>query len=1121
MIARNAVLLVPCMAMTLHAGEIVLEAPAPARAAQRLASFESRLSDDSPYLRQVADRFFNYLQPNITAETVYGDDALAATFRRAQALHAQGRYREALETYRDGFMDRLAAPAGPLLQEARQFMPKAGREEVLAQAEHLMRDPLVMVNPVVPEALPAGVEWRDFVEQNRARVQSLRLVLGTPGLINWTWMPENMTPVNAWNPERWVEDRLGDVLLAAPLLRAYEETGEPRYLRRYADILDDRHMNWLDDVLASGRGLEIGVNSSEGYAGEIGLEASLFGVLRQLAVARPESRREFPALTLAESLLRMAELYIPVQMRLVRCITGNRLSHMYSHRLAVLGLSFPEFTFSGYMVREKRRAFEVYPVASGYPDGHDVNWAYNYAFNYPQQRTLDMLRRDPGHARCLTDAYGQYHRDQMIRRMRTLAHSLFINGTAPRWAKPDKDYGVRWRKLGNRQPDPAFPDWLVQHDDILRIAATVYGSGWAGEPLASSDAFPYTGFYHLRTGWRPQEDIDVFFSPYRPFHYWGPSMWGHLKLFAFGRTFIDHRSGGELLIDGAPKVESETAHLLPAHYLTDWRVPAYGLPQWHMGDDAILPYRFFTSAAFDYAEGVYAAPFIARESRVVIEDVRQERRVMLARNAGLLIVADRIQSATNRLCTLQWGLHASVSPQDVHYDADRGAVHTGTGGAANLSLYQVATSDGVYAGAQAGGEALERLAEINWRGRFGQDIKTENLVFHYGPSGDLHVITILHVRRPGEEPLASFTPVRDASGIGFEAMTTSGERVAFLWRTGSGPMTLQAGSARLVLDDAHEPDHAELPGEDGRMLQVPVVRPLPLVRFESAATVFEDSATVALSHATPGTVIHYTLDGTDPVRTSPRYREPLLLADTTLVKAVAVRGDYAGEIGQQSDSTAYSLVASAYFTRRAAMDGCPPPVVLRAGLRYAYYEGDVRLSGLTFPQAGRLVREGIVERLVEVPVRPADTATSFGLRYSGYLKIPVDGVYTVWAPDEFMHWAVDTGCDLQVRLNGERWEPATQRHGFRGWSVPLKAGLHRLEVDFVDMRPGDRRPGETTGRVYWFDREQARIGDRLMWEHRIWDGESPELELSGPGLPRQPVPPSWLMHAEEPDGVEK
>ena len=52
-------------------------------------------------------------------------------------------------------------------------------------------------------------------------------------------------------------------------------------------------------------------------------------------------------------------------------------------------------------------------------------------------------------------------------------------------------------------------------------------------------------------------------------------------------------------------------------------------------------------------------------------------------------------------------------------------------------------------------------------------------------------------------------------------------------------------------------------------------------------SIFVESAGVTLSSPTPGAAIRYTLDGTPPDETSPRYEKPLVLTGTATVKARA------------------------------------------------------------------------------------------------------------------------------------------------------------------------------------------------------------------------------------------
>jgi hypothetical protein len=100
------------------------------------------------------------------------------------------------------------------------------------------------------------------------------------------------------------------------------------------------------------------------------------------------------------------------------------------------------------------------------------------------------------------------------------------------------------------------------------------------------------------------------------------------------------------------------------------------------------------------------------------------------------------------------------------------------------------------------------------------------------------------------------------------------------------------------------------------------------------------------------------------------------------------------------------------------------------------------------------------------------------------------------APPEFVTSAIDCGYELRVFLGTEEWYPATRWHNYGAWSVPLKKGQYPFKVVWVDQRKQD---------VYEYG------ADRRLNEDWIWDGKKPTLEISGPGLKRQPVPAGMLF----------
>ena len=55
---------------------------------------------------------------------------------------------------------------------------------------------------------------------------------------------------------------------------------------------------------------------------------------------------------------------------------------------------------------------------------------------------------------------------------------------------------------------------------------------------------------------------------------------------------------------------------------------------------------------------------------------------------------------------------------------------------------------------------------------------------------------------------------------------------------------------------------------------------------------FLDSMTVSISTPTAGAIIHYTIDGSKPSKTSPIYKTPILIKKTTQIQALAIKPEY-------------------------------------------------------------------------------------------------------------------------------------------------------------------------------------------------------------------------------------
>ena len=94
----------------------------------------------------------------------------------------------------------------------------------------------------------------------------------------------------------------------------------------------------------------------------------------------------------------------------------------------------------------------------------------------------------------------------------------------------------------------------------------------------------------------------------------------------------------------------------------------------------------------------------------------------------------------------------------------------------------------------------------------------------------------------------------------------------------------------LVFDMTSSPDSpwATQP-ENCPVVRIPAESIVVVPAINAESNTFFDSLTVTMSHPIEGTQIYYTLDGTDPDENSAVYSEPVLLKETTQVRAAALQ----------------------------------------------------------------------------------------------------------------------------------------------------------------------------------------------------------------------------------------
>ena len=213
---------------------------------------------------------------------------------------------------------------------------------------------------------------------------------------------------------------------------------------------------------------------------------------------------------------------------------------------------------------------------------------------------------------------------------------------------------------------------------------------------------------------------------------------------------------------------------------------------------------------------------------------------------------------------------------------------------------------------------------------------------------------------------------------------------------------------------------------------------IPTVRGLDGDSVTLDSAfTVTLSSPLPQATIHYTLDGTAPSDSSPRYTDPVRVA-----LAPGQPAQFAARL-VLPDGRA-SPVRTAVFRRlRLRPADAVRDAALAPGLKYDYFEQSVssvwQLSSGAVPTAS-----GVVDRIaLKGTERPED----FVVHLTGFVRVPADGIYrfTLLSDDGA---ALMIGDSVVVDNDGSHG--ATASSG----SIALRAGDHAFAVSYFQSQGG-------------------------------------------------------------------
>ncbi len=705
------------------------------------------------------------------------------------------------------------------------------------------------------------------------------------------------------------------------------------------------------------------------------------------------------------------------------------------------------------------------------------------------------------------------------------------------------------------------------------IMAVIYNPASGIVPPYTCDWFPYIGVAIIRDGWKPTSCYGALFcSPHPPGYgaFRGRSDNNSFGLAAYGQDLLVNNTTGHYMYPTSPiKVNGFNQFFEAGIY----KVPppeahkAYEVHAWHKP----APWLWYASPTLNLAEGIYAGRWgDLRHPRTVagpygpdqsmqgtltkaqtFGGVTFQRQVMQVRRAKLWIITDRLLSKKSNHYTQIWRFPVPPTPSsfptafklaDIHINAATKSITTDEPNGrfkpyrnarwqpipkANVQLLQFTLAHLAYS------SKLIVQPPMVW--------KTRKLYFHsnldrvavkWHGSGNQQIVTAILVEPPGAtQGLKDIHQLKSGKqGIGFRAVTPDGLHVAYLASptandvlslpriTVHGQALLLAGSRGMALGCraisvggtavhvGYRNFAFRLIG--GKLTDVQAIhRPIVPVKIMPNTTAFVGHLKVTLSTPTAGVVIRYTTNGANPTPQSTLYTDPFMIDHTAKVQARAYRPGVTSNPMTLSGINA-TPATEAVFHKIGVLPALPVWMarVCKPGVTCSYYQAGWQQMWLNLVNL-KPRKTGVVSHLWDMKFIPADNPRVgkaaaprkkyYALVYQGYLNVPATGVYTFHAPKVYYIASTDPGYQLRVYVgnNLAEWQPSERVHAFGNWSVALAKGFQRFKIVYIDYRSNSPQRLNYPG-----------IRDY------IWNGVKPNLEISGPGIKKQPIPAAWLEY---------
>ncbi len=301
-------------------------------------------------------------------------------------------------------------------------------------------------------------------------------------------------------------------------------------------------------------------------------------------------------------------------------------------------------------------------------------------------------------------------------------------------------------------------------------------------------------------------------------------------------------------------------------------------------------------------------------------------------------------------------------------------------------------------------------------------------IFNDGPdirftrSNDGKYLYAICFKRPGKKLRLETVRAKEGSKISMLGYKGTLGNKSLKWK--------QDNNALLIDIPAKLQSKQGRPCKHAWVFKIEAVKPALRPTIKPKGGVFNRSGiTVKMSTKTKNAEILYTLDGSKPIFGSKIYKGKLVLKKSARIRARAFK-----------PGMGLSQIASADF-RVGMLDAADLSASdLENGLDYEFYKGKWR----RIPDFDTLdpVKTGKKNNF------KIEKGDNFGMRFSGYIKIPNDGKYTFSTrSDDGSKMHID-GYPV-VDNDGRRVGKAKQE------SILLRGGMHKIVVTYIEKKGGE------------------------------------------------------------------